>query len=334
MKAPAFWYKGRNVFDWRATALAPLGWISAWLTAKRVLRPPIETCPIPVICVGNINLGGTGKTPVVIALVQYFSDRGLKPAVISRGYGGSLMGPVQVDPLRHKAEETGDEPLLLAAFAPVWVSRDRAAAARAAHDAGADIILMDDGYQNPDVHKDLSIVVVDGHRGFGNGKCFPAGPLREPPATGLARADAVVSVGPASTSLLSVLDSTFEKPVLSASLAPLPTGMEWKKARVLAFAGIGHPEKFFATLRELGADLCATISLDDHQKVTPALWTRITSEAARLNAQLVTTEKDAVRLTAIQRGDVLALPVRLQFENPHQLDQLLDNIVQRATRQR
>lgn len=330
MKPPQFWYKPRDLFDWRATLLAPLGWLSAWATAKRVARPPAETCPIPVICVGNINLGGTGKTPVVIALAQYLTELGLKPGVISRGYGGSLTGPVKVDPLLHTADQTGDEPMLIASFAPVWVSRDRAAAARSASNAGVDVILMDDGHQNPDVKKDLSIVVVDGPRGFGNGKCFPAGPLREPPAKGLARADAIISVGPTGAGLLSDLNAMFKKPVMPAHLAPLPTGMEWEGSRVLAFAGIGNPDKFFNTVRDLGADLCATVALDDHQKISPALWARIVADAERLNAQLVTTEKDAVRLTAKQKEAVLALPVRLQVEEPAQLDRVLKTIVQRA----
>jgi tetraacyldisaccharide 4'-kinase len=280
-----------------------------------------------VICVGNINIGGTGKTPTVIALVAALQMRGHHPAVISRGHGGQLQGPVQVDPTKHHASDVGDEPLLIAAFAPVWIAKNRAQAAQAAANSGADVIIMDDGHQNPDVAKDFNIVVLDGKRGFGNGRCFPAGPLREPISAGLSRANMVVVIGAPNRQLAQTLSTQADCPILYADLKPLETGMDWNGARVLAFAGIGHPEKFFATLRDLGAELCATVALDDHQNISSALITRLSTDAARMGAQLVTTEKDAVRLTQAQRSGILALPVRLEWEEAGHLDALLNAVM-------
>lgn len=323
MRQPRFWYGAKGRTNWRSIALMPLSLISALATARRVRRPPEFTCPVPVICVGNVNLGGTGKTPTVIALVQALQARGKKPAVISRGHGGSIFGPEKVDPVRHTSAEVGDEPLLIAAFAPVWIAKERARAAQAACASGADVIVMDDGLQNPDVAKTFSFVVVDGRRGFGNEYCFPAGPLREPVAKALERADAIVVVGPPNDRLSSRLAEHPGIPVLKSELKPLPTGMDWEGARVLAFAGIGHPEKFFTTLRDLGAELCSTVALDDHQTISPALIARLAQDSARLGAQLVTTEKDAVRLTQSQRANVMVLPVRLSFDDPAGVETLL-----------
>ena len=327
MQAPKFWYRSRS---WQAVLLSPLGVLYAWATARRQKNARPTRVDIPVICIGNLNVGGTGKTPTTIALAQMLTSRGIAVHIVSRGYGGSLQAVTQVDPRTHTADETGDEPLLMAAFAPTWVANERVAGARAAQDAGADVILLDDGFQDPSLVKDLSIIVVDAKRGFGNGHCLPAGPLREPVHVGLKRADAVISIGEPQAQAQfreRSADQVGRIAHLTASLKPIEMGMPWAEGRYLAFAGIGDPEKFFATLRGLGAPLVRTVALDDHQKLARPMIQRLMKEAQSMNAQLVTTEKDAARLPADLRSGILSLPVRLEFDDANALETLLEPVL-------
>jgi tetraacyldisaccharide 4'-kinase len=323
MQPPDFWRKSR--FHPLALLLAPLGRVYGAATAWRLRHGAWEKLSVPVICVGNINAGGTGKTPVVIALAGLLAARGVAAHVVSRGYGGTLAGPVRVDEQAHTAAMVGDEPLLMAAFAPTWVAKDRAAGARAAIAAGAEVILLDDGFQNPALHKDLSIIVVDAAVGFGNGRVLPAGPLREPLKTGLKRGDVVVSVGgqKAQAALGAAWPQIAALPRLQAALKPLHMGMDWQGARVLAFAGIGRPSKFFRSLAQAGAEIVAEHSFADHAPYSSAVLQRLLKEATQKGAQLVTTEKDAARLPASFRPQVLVFPVRLQFEDEAGLEALL-----------
>ena len=326
MRAPDFWWRRPDRPGLLPRLLSPLGWLYAAATARRLKQSGYRPA-VPVLCVGNLVAGGAGKTPTVIALVERLAARGHAAHVVSRGHGGRLEGPVQVT-AAHRAAEVGDEPLLLSAFAPVWVAKDRAAGVQAAEAAGARVILLDDGFQNPSVVPSLGLVVVDAAKGFGNGRCIPAGPLREPVGVGLARADLVLTIGDeaAQVSFGAIWGGAVAVPRLAGRLEPLQMGMDWQGQRVLAFAGIADPSRFFATLRAEGAELVRGEALADHKMLSETLLRRLEAEAAAAGAQLVTTEKDAARLPPAWRPKVLTLVVRLRVADWSALDAAIARI--------
>ena len=326
IKSPNFWYQKRGLLSY---VLWPLGVLYGVATAFRLkkLKGTLRA-KCPVICVGNINVGGTGKTPTTIALVERLQARGHTIVVISRGYRGSETSPVLVNPMQHTAKQVGDEPLLISAFCAVVVARDRRAALKLAEEQVPDVILMDDGFQSPLIHKDLSIVVVNAALGFGNGFCIPAGPLREPVNGGLQRSDIFLSIGPEDSQKIfqSQLTKTFDETHVTGEIKPLHTGMHWEGLDVFAFAGIAHPLNFLTTLKRLGANIRGHEALSDHEPLSPALMKRLASKAAKMNAQMVCTEKDAARLPMEYRKQVLALPVRLEISDWSKIDIFLDEL--------
>jgi tetraacyldisaccharide 4'-kinase len=326
-RTPHWWYRERGGSLALRLLLTPVSWIWAAATARRIARAGPIDAGCPVICVGNLIMGGAGKTPVAREILSLLRARGIAAHGLSRGYGGRLEGPVQVDPLRHTAADVGDEPVMLARDGPMWIARDRAAGAIAAHGAGAAAVVLDDGHQNPSLVKALSLVVVDGEtRGgewpFGDGAVFPAGPLREPLATGLARADAVVVLMPADLAapdprLLSRLAS---RPVLIARLEPAaspPSGPQ------VGFAGVAKPWKVERALKAAHCDLKDFAPFPDHARFTEADLTFLAKRARTFGAGLVTTEKDWARLPPAWRARVAAWPVRARFEDAAAIDALL-----------
>ena len=319
IREPAFW-EGDGL---TARALQPLAGV--WTAASRLRRTltPLWRAPVPVLCVGNVTVGGGGKTPAACALTDRLLSRGWRPHILSRGFGGRHAGPMSVNPAQHTSRDVGDEPLLLVRHAPVWVARNRARAAAAAVDAGADILVMDDGLQNTRLARTLSLIVIDGPRGLGNARVLPAGPLREPMADALARAGTAVIVGDDPhdlTSLLRgeglcVLHARFKAGCIPGNGLPL-----------FAFAGIARPDKFFATLREHGADVVRTRSFGDHHRYDPMVVTTMFEEANALGAQLVTTEKDWVRLDEATRPLAEPVPVRMVFQDEDALGVLIDRV--------
>lgn len=320
MRTPAFWYRPPGL---AAGLLTPLGALYGLAARRRMAGTVPHRAGAPVVCVGNLVAGGAGKTPVGLAVAAALAARGVAVQLLTRGHGGRERGPLRVDPARHAAADVGDEALLLAAAGPCWVARDRAAGADAAVAAGAQTVVMDDGFQNPGLFKDLSLVVADGAVGFGNGRLIPAGPLRERVAAGLRRADALVVLG---EDRAGVAAQAGGLPVLHARLEPSGDTAGLRGRPVLAFAGIGRPEKFFATLESLGAALVERVPFADHHPYRPAEIRALLDRADALGALPVTTAKDAVRLPPDLRARVRVLPVTVAWRDPGALERLLDRL--------
>ncbi|HEC91312.1 MAG TPA: tetraacyldisaccharide 4'-kinase [Alphaproteobacteria bacterium] len=332
MKAPGFWQRNKGGIE--ALALGPLSLLYAAAARARYAIGKQAPAGAAVICVGNIVAGGAGKTPVALAIGEKLIGRRRAVHFLTRGYGGTASrrksAPVRVDPDRHTAREVGDEALLLARIAPTWVGLDRAAAARAAVAAGAEVIVMDDGYQNPGLKKDFSLLVVDGDYGFGNERLLPAGPLRETVERGLGRAGAVAVIGGGGRTRADIIERIQKagKAVILGHLAP-----EQKAAaaldgqKVVAFAGIGRPEKFFETLVRLRCKLMAARGFADHHPFTNSEIEALKSLAARKNAELLTTEKDYQRLSPAQRGGIGVLRVSVAWENASDLERILAKVL-------
>ncbi len=332
LSTPRWWYARRGApAPITRALLKPLGWLWAAATARKLAGATPLDAGVAVICVGNLTVGGAGKTPVVRAILRRLRGQGIEAHGLSRGHGGKLAGPSRVDPALHSAADVGDEPLMLGQEAPFWISRDRPAGARAAKDAGAQVVVMDDGHQNPSLRKALSLVVVDGETRddewpFGDGGVFPSGPMREPLKAGLARADAVILLLPfdmerPDPELIALFGST---PVLIARLAPIappPSGPQ------LAFAGIGKPWKFERSLRAAGATLVDFVPFADHQAYDDGTLKALERHAAAAAAGLLTTEKDWARLSPAWRAKVAAWPVAAAFEDEAALDAVLARAV-------
>ncbi len=336
--APAFWWRRERGVS--ALLLWPLARIGGFAAGWRMARAPRFRAPVPVICVGNFVVGGAGKTPTALTLARIARGRGLKPGFIASGYGGHAAGPLLVDPGTHRAAEVGDEPLLLAAAAPTVVGRDRVAAARMLLGQGIDLILMDDGFQNPYLAKDLSLVCVDAGVGIGNGLTLPAGPLRAPLRLQLRRADALIVIG----------EERVAEPLIRAAARSGTATLrahfrsvrvrEWRKQPILAFAGIGRPRKFFDTLAAIDAPVAKTVPFPDHHAFTEAEAARLIADADAGALRLVTTEKDMARLVgtagalAELRRRSEAFPVVIEFENPAAVGELIAETAMRVAETR
>jgi tetraacyldisaccharide 4'-kinase len=318
VREPAFWYRPPS---WISRVLMPFGAIYGLVAGWRLAGEGFDA-GIPVLCVGNYHSGGAGKTPTVLALVKLLRDLGETPVVLSRGYGGRLRGPVKVDPARHVAADVGDEPLMLSRTVCVVIARDRVDGVALARSQAASVIVMDDGFQNPAISKDASLIVIDGGRGLGNGAVFPAGPLRAPLPPQLARTDALIVIGGGiAAAKVAAAIAAQARPVLSAHLAPDQASLvSLAGKRVLAFAGIGDPGRFFRTLRGCGIEVARERAFADHHPFSSDEIEALIAEAKRDGLTLVTTEKDLARLQGSEKfsnfgRDITVFVVTLEFHD-------------------
>jgi tetraacyldisaccharide 4'-kinase len=332
MREPAFWYRPPFLIS---LLLSPLAVVYGAVAGRRLQRKGFDA-GIPVFCVGNYHVGGAGKTPTVLALVKLLRDLGETPVVLSRGYGGRLRGPVMADPGRHLATDVGDEPLMLARTVPVAVARERIDGLALAKSQGATVIVMDDGFQNPAIAKDASLVVVDARRGLGNARVFPAGPLRAPLPPQIDRTDALIVIGEGrAADAVAARVAAQDKPVLTAQLrADDATVTLLAGKRVLAFAGVGDPDRFFRTLRANGVEVVSERVFADHHPFTQIEIETLVAEAKRNALTVVTTEKDLARLGIGElppwAQGIVPFPVKLEFDSALKLRRFVSDRLFRA----
>lgn len=320
MKAPDFWATG----GWPAAALTPVSWLWRLGAGLRNATATPYRPAVPLICIGNATAGGAGKTPTVLAVARELMARSRRVGLLSRGHGGALKGSVRVDPALHTSADVGDEPLLLAAAAPTVIARDRAAGARMLEEIGVDAIVMDDGLQNPSIAPALSLLVVDGGAGIGNGRLMPAGPLREPWDEALERSAAVVLIGDDRTGIATRIGD--RRPILRGVLEPSPAALALRERKVLGFAGIGRPDKFRDTLGDIGAEVIGFRAFADHHPYRPLEVMELVEQAAAEDAILVTTAKDAVRLPPEARAMVTVVEVTLTWQDRSAVGAVLDRL--------
>jgi tetraacyldisaccharide 4'-kinase len=333
MREPAFWHRPRSL---KSHLLQPLAALYGAVAERRMMRKGLDA-GIPVLCVGNYHVGGAGKTPTVLALTKLLRELGETPVVLSRGYGGRLKGPVMVDRERHLASDVGDEPLMMVREVPVAVARDRLNGVALARSQGATVILMDDGFQNPRIQKDASLIVIDSERGLGNGKVFPAGPLRAPLKTQMSRTDALVVIGDGEAADgVAAAIAARDRLVLRARLMPDAASLERLRGKgVLAFAGIGDPERFFRTLRKSRIEVVRTRAFADHHAFSQAELAELVAEARREQLMLVTTEKDLARMRGMDLpGEIAQFAVRLEFDAPEDLRRFVGDRLFKAREKR
>ena len=328
MKAPHFWSHGLDPYSREAAPvframLTPIANIYAWAGARRIKKAEPYKCGVPVICVGNVTVGGTGKSPLVAALRDWFARKGIRAASLSRGYKGELKGPLKVDAKNHTAKDVGDEPLMLSLKGESWIGADRAAAGKAMAADGVQLILMDDGFQNPQLAKDHSILVIDSNAPFGNGYVIPKGPLREPIAVAEARADTIILVGGGAHPE----ELGTRKPILRAQIRPTEPP---PKGPLIAFAGIGRPQKVFDALIAHGAEISESVPYPDHHTYSAGDLKYLRKLAEERSAQLITTEKDLARLPAKDRAGIIAWPVDIVFEDTSMLEEIFAPILEMA----
>jgi len=310
MKTPSFWYQSPGLCS---TFLQPLGWLYGRGSKLLSSFKRAQRFPIPIISVGNIVCGGSGKTPTALSLAQLLQARGHKVHFVTRGYGGTQKGPLRVDLTHHSYREVGDEPLLLARTAPTWVAKERPLGVQKAIENGAQVIILDDGHQTHRLHKNISFVVVDLIQGYGNGCVTPAGPLREDLSEGLKRTDALIVVGTGETPL--------SKPFFKAQVRNQPLSLP--SNRVVAFCGLGFPKKFYKTLEELGVDLVATHSFPDHYQYKEKDLLELQNLAKNQKAILVTTRKDAVKIPIPWQMHIHVLDIDIHFEDSERIYQFI-----------